>query len=583
MALTHLGRYRILGELGRGAMGVVYRAVDPLIEREVALKTLHKELPEDVIDEVRARFLREARSAGRLNHPNIVTIFDVGQEGDAAYIAMELLEGPSLHQMLKERQPIPFHSVADLIAQVADALHHAHQFSIVHRDVKPANVVVVSRTGRAKLTDFGVAYIPASDVTQNGSALGSPRYMAPEQVLGQPIDARTDIFSLGVVLYELLARRTPFVWPGDTTVYALMQRIAGEPHPPLRQVDPAIPAGFDRIIDRALAKRPQDRYQSASEFASDLRNYDSLGGGTEFARTVPQEVLQPEAAAEAQEMRNQLIDDLNQFAKDFEDQEQQRLRAEEEARLKKEQSLHEWSAAEQQKREAFERGTPAPRESDPTSMSTTRRMAAVEILRQQAAFRKAQEEAKPKAMAALDAAMRAALQYLIEFGKEMNAHQPQAGASYEFVYVGKLPSVTLCQAALNKRTLKLPEGKELCAQIGFRFWVRPPEPPKFMLLGEDVRRCEQYLKSLGVEFQQRSRSGDMERPVQFVVTGPLPCDVNIRADYEAATATVELINVRRFGRVTVRLATEAFKDAIDDLARYVLGVDEDFRKLIGDA
>ena len=287
-----LGRYRILGELGRGAMGVVYRAVDPLIEREVALKTLHAELPEDVIDEVRIRFLREARSAGRLSHPNIVTIFDVGQEGGAAYIAMELLEGRSLHQMLKERQRIPFHTAADIVAQVADALHHAHQFSIVHRDVKPANVVVAP-SGRAKLTDFGVAYVPASDVTQTGSALGSPRYMAPEQVLGQPFDARADIFSLGVVLYELLTRRTPFEWPGDTTVFALMQRIAGEPHPPLRQIDPQIPAGFDRIMDRALAKRPQDRYQSAAEFASDLRNYHSLGGGTEFAKTVPRRPCGP--------------------------------------------------------------------------------------------------------------------------------------------------------------------------------------------------------------------------------------------------------------------------------------------------
>ena len=581
VAPTYLGRYRILGELGRGAMGVVYRAIDPLIEREVALKTLHDELPADVIDEVRTRFLREARSAGRLNHPNIVTIFDVGQEGGAAYIAMELLEGPSLHQMLKERQPIPFHSAADIIAQVADALHHAHRFSIVHRDVKPANVVV-SHAGRAKLTDFGVAYVPASDVTQNGSALGSPRYMAPEQVLGQPIDARTDIFSLGVVLYELLTRRTPFVWPGDTTVYALMQRIAGEPHPPLRQIDPQIPAGFDRIMDRALAKRPQDRYQTASEFASDLRNYHSLGGGTEFASTVSQATLPPEAVADAQDMRNQLIDDLNQFAKDFEAQEKQRLSADEAARRQKEQALHEWGASELKKREAFERGAPTAPASDPNAMTTTRRMAAVEIMRQQAAFRKAQAEAKPKAMAALDAAMRAALQYLTEFGKEMNEHTPQAGASYEFIYVGKLPSVALTQASLAKRMLKLPEGNELCAQIGFRYWVRPAEPPKFMLLGEDVGRCEQYLKSLEVEFQQRSRNNDRERPVQFIVTGSLPCDINIRADFEATTATVELINVRRFGRVTVRLATETFKDAIDDLARYVLGVDDDFRKLVAE-
>ena len=575
-----LGRYRILGELGRGAMGAVYRAVDPIIEREVALKTLLPDLPEDVIEEVRIRFLREARSAGRLSHPNIVTIFDVGQEGDTAYIAMELLEGRSLHQMLKDPQRIPFHVAADVTAQVAEALHHAHQFSIVHRDVKPANVVVAP-SGRAKLTDFGVAYVPASNVTQTGSALGSPRYMAPEQVLGQAIDARADIFSLGVVLYELLARRNPFEWPGDTTVFALMQRIAGEPHPPLRQIDPQIPAGFDRIVDRALAKRPQDRYQSASEFASDLRNYHSLGGGTEFAKTVPQATLQsPAAAVEEQKMRNQLIDDLDQFAKNIEAQEAQRLRAEQEARLKKEQALFDWGAAEEQKRAAFERGERAAPESDPKWMTTTRRMEAVEIMRQQASFRKAQAAAKPKAMAALDAAMRAALQYLTEFSKEMNTHEPHAGAPYEFIYVGKLPSVTLTQASVTNRTLKLPAGKELCAQVQLRYCVRAAEPPKFMLLGEDIGRCEQYLKSLSVAFQQRARHEGKERPAMFIVTGLLPCEVNIRGDYEAATATVELINVRRFGRVTVRLATETFKNAIDDLARYVLGVDDDFKNLI---
>jgi hypothetical protein len=297
---------------------------------------------------------------------------------------------------------------------------------------------------------------------------------------------------------------------------------------------------------------------------------------------VPQATLQsPAAAAEEQKARNQLIDDLDQFAKNFEAQETQRLRAEQEARLKKEQAVFDWGAAEEQKRTAFERG--AKPESDPNWMTTTRRMEAVEIMRQQAAMRKEQANAKPKAMAALDAAMRAALQYLTEFGKEMNTHQPHAGAPYEFIYVGKLPSVTLAQASVGNRTLKLPEGKELCAQVQFRFWVRAAEPPKFMLLGEDVGRCEQYLRTLRVEFQQRARNNDKERPVLFVVTGALPCEVNIRADYEAATATVELINVRHFGRVTVRLATATFKEAIDDLARYVLGVDDDFSKLIAAA
>ena len=575
-----LGRYRILGELGRGAMGMVYRAVDLVLEREVALKTLLPDLPEDVIDEVRIRFLREARSAGRLSHPNIVTIFDVGQEGETAYIAMELLQGRSLHQMLKDPQRIPFHTAADIIAQVADALEHAHKFSIVHRDVKPANVVVAP-SGRAKLTDFGVAYIPASNVTQTGSALGSPRYMAPEQVLGQPIDSRADLFSLGVVLYELLTKRTPFEWPGDTTVFALMQRIAGEPHPPLRQIDPQIPEGFDRIMDRALAKRPQERYQKAVEMAGDLRNYQSLGGGTVFAKTVPLPVLPtPAAAAEEQKVRNQLIVDLDQFAKNFEAQEKEHIRAEQEERLKKEEAWRSWGAAEEQKRESFERGAPG---ADPKWMSITRRMEAVEIMRQQAALKKQQASAKETAMAALDSAMRAAHQYLTEFCREMNTHEPHAGKPYEFIYLGRLASVTLTQATVNSRMFKLAADKELCAQIRFHYRVRAAEPPKVMLLGEDVGRCEQYLKSLRVAFQVRANTEGKERPTLFVVSGPLPCEVNIRADYEAATATVELINVRRFGRVTVRFATDALKGVVDDLARYVLGVDNDFSRLLAKA
>ena len=553
MATRALGRYRLLGELGRGAMGTVHRAVDPLIEREVALKTLLPDL-EDESGEIRTRFLREARSAGRLSHPGIVTIFDVGEEGGIAYIAMELLEGRSLLQMMRSGERLPVHAVADIVAQVAEALHHAHGYAIVHRDVKPANIVV-SAAGRAKLTDFGVAYVPASNVTQHGAALGSPRYMAPEQVLGQPIDARADIFSLGVVLYELLTGRNPFQWPGDTTVYALLQRIAGEPHPPLRQADSRIPLGFERIVDRALAKRPQDRYASAAELAQDLRHYQSLGGGTEFEDTVPQATLRPAAViAEERKVREQLLEDLESFAKHYQPEQAPPPVAREEPKR-------------------------APRE-DPAALGTTRRMEAVEILRQQAVFRRQQAEAKQAQLEALNAAMRAAQQYLSEFAKELNAHQPHAGASYEFIYVGKVGSGTLGQAEIKNRTFQLPGGEERCAQVLLHYWLKPEAPPKFLLLGEDVARCEQYLKSLRVAFEKRTRGDERERPVQFVVTGALPCDVNLRADFEQGTATVELVNVRRFGRVTVRLDAATFQGAIDDIARYALGVDDDFEKLL---
>src|SRR5207249_1995302 len=160
--------------------------------------------------------LREARSAGRLNHPNIVTIFDVGEDAGVAYIAMELLEGHSLQQMLRAQPRLPLASAADIAAQVADALDHAQQFRIVHRDIKPANVMVAA-SGRCKLTDFGIAYVPSSTMTQTGAALGSPKYMSPEQVLGQKSDPRSDVFSLGSVLYEMLTGSSPFERPGDTS------------------------------------------------------------------------------------------------------------------------------------------------------------------------------------------------------------------------------------------------------------------------------------------------------------------------------------------------------------------------------
>jgi len=259
MKYEKLGRYRIVAELGRGAMGAVYRAVDPLIEREVAIKTLLQDLPPEILEEVRARFLREARSAGRLNHPNIVTIFDVGEDAGVAYIAMELLEGRSLQQMLRAQPRLALAAAADIAAQVADALDHAQQYRIVHRDIKPANVMVAS-SGRCKLTDFGIAYIPTSSMTQTGATLGSPKYMSPEQVAGVPVDGRADLFSLGVVLYEMLTGRNPFVREGDTTPLPVMHRISVEPHAKVRALDPAIPAAFERIVDRALAKKPQDRY-----------------------------------------------------------------------------------------------------------------------------------------------------------------------------------------------------------------------------------------------------------------------------------------------------------------------------------
>ena len=205
-----LGRYKIVSEIGQGAMGTVYKAVDPIIDRTVAIKTINLNLSKQELEEYEQRFQQEIKAAGRLNHPNIVTIYDVGKTEQVAYMAMEFLEGQELKDIIASGKVLPTEQVVDIIAQVADGLWFAHQQDIVHRDVKPSNIMVL-KGGIAKITDFGIARLPNSAVkTMTGLILGSPRYMSPEQVIGKSLDTRTDIFSLGVVLYEALTGMAPF-------------------------------------------------------------------------------------------------------------------------------------------------------------------------------------------------------------------------------------------------------------------------------------------------------------------------------------------------------------------------------------
>ena len=582
-----LGRYKILGELGRGAMGAVYRAVDPLIEREVAIKTLLPELPPEVMDEVRERFIREARSAGRLNHPNIVTIFDVGEQNGVAYIAMELLEGRSLQQVMKEKR-LPFEESAELVAQVAEALDAAYQFKIVHRDVKPANVMV-GPNGRAKLTDFGVARVDSSSMTQTGAALGSPKYMSPEQVLGLPIDPRSDIFSLGVMLFEMLAGRTPFERPTDTTVFSLMNRIAGEPHPHLRDIDPKIPQGYEAIVDRALAKKPEQRYARAGDMAADLRRVRSGAApapAAAYEKTMKVETVR--AAPQNPAVAKELLTDLDKFVSNFDREEQERIKAEEEVRQRKTAELQRWGEEEERRRTEFERtqissgGAALPGGAPDTTGSLRR--GALDFLKKQATTQQLRESpgvAREKDLAALDAALRTAFQYLAEVVREMNALTPTSQRPYEYIYLGKLPTVKLSEGFVDSRPLHIP-GRDVLERIQMRYKITLSAPAKASLLGEDIVRCMDYFKGVRAECKvQPEAKNDFGKVIraQCTVSGSLPCEIIIRGDYEAPSVVIELRNVRRLGRIEYRIGTDKLADATDDLARYVLGVDDDFEKL----
>lgn len=273
-----LGRYDVEKELGKGAMGTVYQGRDPKINRVVAIKTLalSQEFEADELDDVKQRFFREAETAGRLNHPAIVTIYDAGEEHDLAYIAMEYLHGRDLSPYTRDGELLPVARVLELGARMAEALAYAHDQNVVHRDIKPGNVMYEPQSDTLKITDFGIARITDSSRTKTGMVLGTPSYMSPEQLAGDKVDGRSDLFSLGVLLYQLSTGRLPFIADSMAT---LMYRIANEAHTGVRELRHDLPECLERIIDRALAKDPGARYGDGRDMARDLRECARAAGG----------------------------------------------------------------------------------------------------------------------------------------------------------------------------------------------------------------------------------------------------------------------------------------------------------------
>ncbi|MGC1411986.1 MAG: serine/threonine-protein kinase, partial [Acetobacteraceae bacterium] len=262
-----LGKYEIKRPLGRGAMGTVYEGWDPIIARRVAIKTVR--LPDNddpETEEALARFRREAQAAGRLTHPNIVGVFDYGETNDLAYIVMEFVDGPPLKTWLDKQERFALADAVRVMEDLLAGLQFSHERGVVHRDIKPANVMLTS-SGQAKIADFGIARIESSSMTQAGTLLGTPAYMSPEQFMGQVVDARTDIYSSGVLLYQLLTGERPF----EGGMSAIMHKALNTEPPAPSQLSVTAPPSFDAVVRRAMAKRPQDRFASAKAFAEAIR------------------------------------------------------------------------------------------------------------------------------------------------------------------------------------------------------------------------------------------------------------------------------------------------------------------------
>ena len=266
--ITQYGRYQVQSEIGRGSMGVVYKALDPGIDRIIALKVLKQHHVTD--NDIVKRFLREAKAAGRLSQLNIVMVHDVGQDHGTVYIAMELVEGEGLDRIIKQG-PLPPDQAIDITRQVAVALDYAHKQGIVHRDIKPSNIIMTPG-GEIKITDFGIARImdmPGIEQTQAGSILGTPAYMSPEQVRGQRVDGRSDLFSLGTILYEMITGEKPFK---GSNLLSIFHAIATVELPPLSSHNANVPGELEKVISKALHKDPDNRFQTGAEFAEALEN-----------------------------------------------------------------------------------------------------------------------------------------------------------------------------------------------------------------------------------------------------------------------------------------------------------------------
>jgi serine/threonine-protein kinase len=287
-----IGRYQILELIGEGSMAEVYKAYDPEIDRTLALKILKQEWCRD--EEYVGRFLREAKAAGAFSHPNIVTVYDIGKVENRPYIIIELIDGTPLGEKMKPGKPLPLEQVLSIGIQMAEALDYAHRHGVVHRDVKPANILVLADSESIKIADFGIAHMDdphSAQQTQVGAVLGTPQYMSPEQVMGQKVDGRSDLFSLGVILYQLCTGQRPF--DGDTMA-TLLYKITKEDPPPISQLDAATPAGMQHIVGKLLAKAPDRRFQSGAELAKVLRHelkvLQELSEDTDKHRYIPMRV-----------------------------------------------------------------------------------------------------------------------------------------------------------------------------------------------------------------------------------------------------------------------------------------------------
>ncbi len=613
-----LGRYRLGAELGRGALTTVYRGTDPALGRAVAVKVLRADLAQEVRQGAREHFLREASAAVRLQHPHIAAVYEAGEQGEIAYCAMELVEGRNLDTVRHDGDRLPFARIGAIIAQLADALDYAHGQGIVHRDVRPANIFVTT-DGGAKLADFGLAYTPAAKDGQPLTARAAAKYHSPQQALKQPLDPSTDMFSLGVVLYEMLARRTPFELPDESQLLALKVRIAREPHQPVTKIDASIPPGFDRVLARALAKLPKDRYARACDMADALRAQglaplaaSPLGPAMGAPALRVAQKLQPAAPATEPAALPQsqpsatpsaptkpavpmqkagtvmdVLGDLDAFSRTLDEQAKAlQEAADEEERLK---ALEAQRSAEAEAQRLLHEEADLPSldslGKSPDTTTDLSRSAVLATLKRQSAARPAEGQAgsREQTRSRIDRMLRAAMKYLSELAVGVNGASPTLERPYELLYLPKPPPMRIAEAFTDLRTRRV-EGDEVCDFVFLKFRASYTPPGRMELTATDLELCKRLLDAGRVPFEvQVLKKNDFGQPTHaaYVLDGVIPCEIFLRANYDNGTVAVELLNIGRFGKTTGQLTLDQLTNTLlDEIGKFILGAPNTFAKLV---
>lgn len=586
--INKLGKYEIRRELGRGAMGVVFEGFDPFIERTVAIKTIQKSLiGKAEAQETLSRFRREAQAAGRLTHPNIVAVYEYGEESDVAFIAMEYVVGTELKEQFDKTTRFTTDEMVKTMTQLLDALEYSHARGVVHRDIKPANIMI-TKDGQVKIADFGIARIESSDLTQVGSVLGTPSYMSPEQFLGQTVDRRSDIYSAGIILYQFLTGERPFT---GSNMSVIMQKVLNEAPASPKNLNPGLPEMLCKTVEKAIAKRPEDRFQTAAEFLQALKTAigapatASQSSATEATLQVTAQNQQPNAALQ--------ISSIDFSAEDFE----ARLR---ETKREAEQRKSGAAVSGKQPDNPFgeekldfsqffvsqeivakpETAKPVPTPAvlpasfAETSQSSLLAGLALEATDKHSAMQTALQETQAKAKR-VDDALNRIDKFFIPFIKHVNNMEPAINRNYRYDARTIFSNLKWRGGVIDSRKQSLSETAYFDF-VAFNVNLFAPEPVLFKRPWGPIEAFKKELQHLGLRVIDETETAGNKNPkhewLETKLAPDFPVQMKFQGNYAETHIKVMTRNLGVFGVASFKLEPDDVTPAfLDDLGLFLLG------------